>query len=567
MPKNLNKKFNSWLASLAINAIILIIVLLLTNIMYETNDDFGIAYKLSQGYPYIGFVNYFLCKVLIVIQGMFTKVNVFILAQLMLSFVAFTVALRTILERSNKIIVELVAVGIILMFSVDHYAAVQFTKTASLLMATGLLLLVDNYLHEKKIGYYVLAYAFFYIGVAFRADAMIPAIGFVGAFMLLWFLLNGIPSIREHGLNKKDVAKVLLIIVIALVPYGIDMLSDRMNASTPELAYAREYQAERTKVTDYPLTKYYEKNAEAFNEIGLDENDIKLVSKWMLDYDGAASLENLKKINKITAPSIAADKSIVKAVKRFLRNTFKDVTGFTFKGMHIIVLAFLSLMLLMMTKRRNWWYIIFMGGMMILTYVAIIYLQRENYRAFYIGDISACFWLLYVLAIEGNEAKPINAWISGLLCLVIAVTSFAVATTSLNRQYVGQKNKIESDTAVQFYEDNSDKFYVCATLSKKRHPSYLTPLKIPVVERNATGLGGWGTLAPFELDQLAEFGMNNLVGDLINHDNRYFLGTSNRKAIEKYYNKWYADENSRIKFVNVGNIEGTIIAKVVKESK
>ena len=64
------KSKQNLIKSIVINAVILIAMLILTDMAYETNDDYAIASRLAAGYPYVGFVNYYLCKVLIAVQRM-----------------------------------------------------------------------------------------------------------------------------------------------------------------------------------------------------------------------------------------------------------------------------------------------------------------------------------------------------------------------------------------------------------------------------------------------------------------------------------------------------------------
>ena len=66
---------HNWLVSLAVNAVILAAVLYFTDLMYETNDDFAIAEKLAAGYPYVGFVNYYLCRALMSLQALLPSVG------------------------------------------------------------------------------------------------------------------------------------------------------------------------------------------------------------------------------------------------------------------------------------------------------------------------------------------------------------------------------------------------------------------------------------------------------------------------------------------------------------
>ena len=237
--KKIAGRFN-WLISLAVNAAILLLVLHFTDLMYETNDDFAIAEKLAAGYPYVGFVSYYLCRILMAVQAAFPQINIFIVSQLVTSFAAFTVLFKVILDR-NPYIMEIVMGAVVTgFFSLDHYSSVQFTKTSALLMTAGLIFIADTYINNRDsklrfVLYSIIGYALFFTGVAYRQKGMFPALGFAGLFMLLWLILEG----RDYFRGRKPVAEIALIIVLlaaAVVPYGLDLKSDEVNAGTPELA-------------------------------------------------------------------------------------------------------------------------------------------------------------------------------------------------------------------------------------------------------------------------------------------------------------------------------------------
>ena len=231
----------------------------MSELTYETNDDIAISAEIASGYPYVGFVSVYLCRALIAIQNIFPGANIFVYAQLVMSFIAFTVIIRIILERQESVLVTVLAILVTAYFSLDHYGCLQFTKTSALLMTAGLIWIADTYLHERRVSCFILAFALYFIGVAYRQKGMFPSIAFVALFMLLWWLTNG----KEFFGGRKplpEIGLVLIIVIAMLVPYGLDKASDAANAGTPELKAGRQYQAERVKVTDYPMLDYIEDN-------------------------------------------------------------------------------------------------------------------------------------------------------------------------------------------------------------------------------------------------------------------------------------------------------------------
>lgn len=557
-----------WLISLAVNIVILLAVTRFVPMYYETNDDYSIACKIAEGYPYVGFVNYYLCRVLIVIQKAFTGVNVFMLSQIVMSFMAFTAVFRVLIERSREVTEWLLAACVIAFFAFDHYSAIQFTKTSALLMAAGLIYVADAYTRRKSIFAYIGGILLYFTGVCYRQMGMFPAISFIFLFMLVWWILNG----KEYFKGKKPVLEiglVLVIVVLLVAPYGFDKMSDRMNASTPELALAREYQAERIKITDYPLTKNYNKFKADYDAAGLSENDLYTVDRFVLDYDGAATLENLKTINKINSPAFSTHMSIKKAVKKFVRKTFKALKERSFTGMHIIALAGLCLFMLLAVRPKSWIYIPLIGALTVALYITIYYMQRTNYRAFYVADVSAALWLLYVIMAEGKvpgERKALRVWSARLLCVIAAsavLCFFPKAGRIENAKAEHNLDMVASEEATAYLESHPDNFYVMPTPVQKWPATYLDPLAPAKMQDNCTNTGGWETMTPSRLNFLAAHGVSNPVKDLIDAPNMYMFGKYKKDMLLEYYNKWYGSEDLKIDLEKADEVDGIDVYKVV----
>lgn len=97
-----NEKKTNWLISLAVNAVILIAILMTTHMVYETNDDFAIASRIVDGYPETTFVNYYLCKIILLLQGMMPHMNAYVLFQIAASFIAFVCFYKIVLDGTGS---------------------------------------------------------------------------------------------------------------------------------------------------------------------------------------------------------------------------------------------------------------------------------------------------------------------------------------------------------------------------------------------------------------------------------------------------------------------------------
>lgn len=557
-----------WVISLAVNLVILAAVLCSANVVYETNDDFAISQMILAGYPYVGFVNYYLCKLLIIIQCVLTKVNVFVLSQIAASFFAMTAILKLYLDRTDFFFELIPAVLTAAFFSFDHYSAIQFTKTAALLMTAGLLYVVDNYTHERRPVSFIMGAALFWLGVAYRQKGMFPALGYAACFMFVWWMFNG-KSVFKRGKALTETGLIILILVMLLSPYGFDKLSDHKNVSTDELRFFREYQSERVLVTDYPLLDYYEENVEKYEEEDLSYNDLEMIDRWLFDYDGAASLDNLKAINEINRPYIQRTASLSDAFRRTLRKAANSVKDRDFNGMHIAIAAAIALYILLTKKPEAWLYVIGIAVLSIAVYTAIVFMQRPQYRALYVADESAVFWLFYTAIISENFRSGISRAAGGLIliaCSALVIYLAPNALASLDAMYDHNKAIIEAEDVTAYFASHKDSCFIEPTTTICQPASYATPLHLPLQPDNHSDTGGWETLSPYKLSLLDRYGIKNPIKDLINAENIFFFGDSKKAVLTEYYNKWYCDEGEWIEFVKVDEINGNNIYSVIKNT-
>jgi len=556
------------LVSTALNLAVLGLVFYYVPLFYETNDDYGISDMIAKGYPEIGFVNYYFCKILAGIQSYVGETNVFVVSQIIMSFIAMTVFLKVVIERRKsfgEVMVALAAIGIL---AFDHYSSIQFTKTAGLLMASGLVLLADTYIHERRPFSFAAAICIYYIGTFYRQKGMTPAIAYIGIFMILWWILNREEFKCKFKDWRRELVLIMGIIVLIVVPFGLDYMSDRANESTAEMKRAREYSAERVKITDYPTYENYEENKEKYDAIGISENDLHLIDRWIFDYDGAASLENLKKINSINEDSLANNISIEDAITKMKAKIHKDVEERSRLGIHILIIAMLSAFYVLVTKPKYWVYVPIAILLTASCYVAIIYMGRAQYRAFYVADASAILWIIYSAQVSNQWSGRVARVGREILALVLTlgILTFVGPLMSESEEKADYTEKlIESEELADYFDSNPEILFIGASTIMQFDKSYLTPLQLPEPERNVADTGGWESLTPYKLDQLSSFGITNPVRDIVNKENVRYFSDYYRKKLTEYLNKWYGPSMGEIHFVAVDEVDGETVYKVVSD--
>ena len=571
-----NRTKYSLIKSLLINAVILAVVIISTHMLYETNDDYVIACRIVDGYPEVNFVNYYLCLILVRLQAVFTSVNAYVLFMICGSFASFTCILKLIMDRTSEKIIIIAAALIILVFSVDHYCTVQFTKTAVLMTIAALMLMMDSLACRKGAAAaagLVISVILLYAGAALRIDGLPAAVGFAGIYLIYWLITNRKKLVPEGYLTGKRI--LLYIVLLGLVGgcYVFNNMSYRANTAGEALSAYKEYSQARSDVVDFGVYDNYKKNAEAYDAIGISENDLYMIDHWYFDYDGAASLDNLRKIKEIDAASRSHDStSVVQASVNCLKSILRSVRRLGYRGIHIIILCIIALWMVLALKPRHWLYIIATGAFALCIYLALFYLERPAYRATYMADIGAAVWLMYTLAAgyesgraEGKNPRSKPLWVMGICTVLITAVLLVPLYVKCGESYKEVKGKPMTSGLADYLEDNQDSFFVFATKEKKSNRSYLTPWKAPdtEAEKNVIGTGSWGSMSPYLLDKLAAYGMKNPVKDLIDNDNAYYVGNKNIPRLTEYYNKWYGSDTSQISLVQIAKVDGYAVWKVV----
>ena len=549
--------------SIVINIVILIAMLAFTRMSYETNDDYAIASRIAAGYPYVGFVNYFLCKPLIMIQKLIPSVNCFVIFLIAASFVSLTCVLYTIFSAGNDRMVRIAAAAMTALFAFDHYSSIQFTKTAALVMTAGMLMLVDCVTNKKKAPGYIVSVLLIYLGACIRVDALLGAAGFAGIYGIVWLIQNR-SRLKEDGyFTMPRIALYVLLVALVCGAYELDQYSCRINVSTEQLRYAEDYSLYRSNIVDFPTYEYYEDNVAAYDAIGISENDIYLIDHWFFDYEGAASMENLRNIDSIKRNDDSTATILVKSVKKCLRRIYNGVREMSFTGIHIIYLCALALWMLLALRPRHWPFVIGTGLMSLALYLALYYMQRPTYRALYIADIGAAVWLLYYLMDNIDEKKSARRGASavmGVAVILITVMLMVPAYRGSESKAAEAEGKRMSETMQEYFMQNEDCLYIWSTTEKKISRVYSSPWRTPdEKDRNVAGTGGWGVLSPYILGRLAEFGVYNPIKDLIDNDKVLFVGNNHIKRLEEYYNKWYGTDKTVIYLQQVDEVDGNKI--------
>ena len=145
---------NNWLWAIGLNLTFLMSILLFCDIKYEVSDDFVMSTIISGAYgngynPHLMFINILWGYLLLPFYYLCPSISWYLIAQLLLCFLSFTVVSYMLLERLERPIAFLFIVVLLTIFADDAYILVQFTKTAMIAVMGGGIVFLWILFYEK----------------------------------------------------------------------------------------------------------------------------------------------------------------------------------------------------------------------------------------------------------------------------------------------------------------------------------------------------------------------------------------------------------------------------------
>ncbi len=569
---------SNWIRAIIINLIILILVCIFTDMTYETNDDYAIAARIAAGDPFAYYVNYYLCVPLVALQKMVSFVNVYMLLQVVSSWAAFVFITKVFLDSDKGVLFQIPFVLIIAVFSFDHYSILQFTKTAGLLAVAGTLLLVDGAVNRRGAPRYFWGLLFMYLAAAFRVKSMVFAIGFAGLFLIFWLIENRKRLRPEGYLSPGRLAGCLVVLILLAGTLGFNLASESVNNGTEELKAYHEYNTYRSYVVDYSVYDYFKDHPELYNEVDISKDDLYLIDHWYFDYDGAASTENLKAVREVyDKNSTGENRSVQSLVKKFIRDCISRIRKLTASGIQLLILIVAAAVMLLRLKPKAMVYVLAVGVCAAGCYLMLYYMGRPAYRAIYLINVAAAFWLLYWFdrsRIRGSEKqKEKKSRALGVLSAACCVVLCAALAGGLYLEYgrcADSHSEIEGRLRPAELEkriaEDQDHVYVFSTREKRNLKSYAEPLMVPEADANVLTFGGWGTGSPYLMRKTRALGLENVFEDIIDNDKVYVIEDRNVKRMEEYLTRWYGEkgDQGKISYVLDSEVDGYSIWKVVR---
>ena len=528
------------LFSAAINLFLMTFYLVFYMIIYETNDD-NIMSRIVSGFwgendPHMAWINYILGDFLKLLYSIDQAVPWYDIIQFFVCYMAATAMLYFLLQITRKPQNIFPPLLLDIFITYELFGKPQFTKTASLASAAGIVMILYFSLFTDKINKRV------FLGIVF--GCFLALVGYMyrnySFFMILplcscvgmYFFINDFRLKDKQCLKKLMVCGISFTVLIVLI--GIAVAVDNSVNSSEEWKDYYSLNAERAIIQDNDGLKYY--NSElAYEKFGIDEVDTKIIGKTFLGDSEFFSAENLKKFN---SELIKNDSSVIDNIKEF-----SEVIIYSYAFEHYIPFwVFLSLvMIVLVFKKLKIKDIVFLSYIMAMIFVVYYllsykhrYLNRLSSMIFYISSIAVIMMLENSRLISGIR-KNLFASIAVFLVL----QSFHTGEYKISRYSAGVINEARAFYS-EISEDPQHLYVLTASGECGLETAYGAFSDIPFGKGQNIYELSWFSYSPSATKVLNKYKINNLAKECTDNDKVCWLdddidGTV--AYIRKHYNK------------------------------
>ena len=574
----------AWIWALTINVLIYFLALVFCDFKYEVSDDFIVEGILSGAFtgstdPHMLFSNILLGYFLKFFYDSFPTISFYFVFLELLGFMSMISITYCIIKRLGNEIGIPISLVFVLFFSDDLYILPSFTKVASAATIAGgvLFLCVLWDFSKKKIPALLLSIALLLSGMLLRHKCFLMMVPFL-------FVVFVVEVFRRFWRQTKSEIKQLMIkmiivlvssILIVIVAFALNLLNSRLWAlDGGDFSEYKEYNKIRSRVTDVDNFGY-DSVSECFEDLGMTENDYKMIRYWSFVDRSIYTNETLEKIAE-------AKHDVSDQVFHTFDGMSQKLIQRSYFGYAIVIGCFLIMGLLIILNPRNTIPII----VCVITGLLLLYLTYYNGRYLYrleYGIITATAVAMLLASDCICDKKELENRVSLSFVIISSLvflfrlplyyhdSTYETKEPDEYRDYVHStlwqswaygpnkyrlyvnEDELCSDLYERVYND-SDHYYLFdfETTIQKTFYSYSPWIRVPTFEwqDNYSYFGGVTTMYPSNLDAWEANGIDpyNPYSSIIN-DNIYLVDNGDIN-IKLNYLRTYYYPNAQVELID-----------------
>ena len=560
---------------------LLILILLFANVKYEVSDDFMMEMVASGAYtgqpdPHIMFSNIILGWILSFFYRIFPNVSWFFLGQMFICLYSYLAITYILTHNLKPITATLILILLVSFTARDFYILPQFTKTAIAASMSGLSLLIWGVFRRKKWQICVLGGVLALLGALVRQKAFYIAVAYAG----IYAIYKSVCVLFYKKWKIKDVITRAWFpgIILLLLVFTCGKVDDFSYKAESDYNYYREFSKVRSQIVDYTWVSYGECQ-EAFEKIGISENDYNMILGWDFADAKAFSLEKMNQVLDVV-------KIYRKNYHPKIMDAFRMIKDRQLHYAIALCCMILGIVCICLNWRRIWLPVMaasITGGFLVYFYCLGRWVYRVEFGFFYCAAILIiCFCNL------SFSNKHLNI---GLYAIIVIASFLQAPYYMLNQNW---KNMDTSE--YRALVDNI--FYYSWNYDPAKYPTVVMPVKIrpaflSLINENTDNLylldfntciqtfyydfsvfqssrvsfpknvfyfAGVTEYHPSVQAYLSERQCDNLMNALLK-DNVYFVSNDSEKMILQFFQE-HGKKNVHMLFVN--EIDGYQIWKYVE---
>ena len=563
--KLLNSKL---LFAFVLNVLIMLLCIHLTSFSYDSSKDFYNSLYISQNHYYFGSsVNYILGTLVGSVQYVLMNFNCFVLAQILLSCVAFTSVTFVFADKFNKKKALIFTALIVILFATHHYADIHSNKTSALLLTAGFMLVL-NAIRNKRynlpcwIGVTEITFGSFFNFKYF----------FVSLAFAVAFFAGDMISKRKYKFPLRKFfwyfrPYLLMFAFVVLVTILLNNYSYSVNQSTQEASEYYEYSQLVDSIDRLPYPDFTKYNEE-FKEVGITtEYEYELLKSGYYDNDKSLNTNALKLVSELQ------QKDNSKTILYAISNTFEDI-GYhitSFDNFFVIYLVFvvIAVLYVLLHKKRFVFFPVFYVLTGLISGITIHYLFiGKSYNTYGIWLMMIVF-LLYSIDFEKLRSFKFNSYDklkSHYMIISLAFVAILFMCNSLI--YQANVNVINKKSIPQslYYEidRHPERYYVVDPASFDEFIKYSENYMHPLWGFRKSFLDNVDGFKYFHHDtQLRKRNLSeNIYEAILKGNNIYVIDKNITFKKERYFTNNYAQNDETIVYEQVNELDGYKIYKV-----
>ena len=553
MSNSETKKNNSKaiLIALSVNVLIVLVCFFVFFPTFETNDDNGLI-AIASGIrgareAHIVHTNYLVGKLMTALYAALPEIQWWSILQFLLLFISFTLVTLIFIRKDTGIARVLFITAVMSFFAYEGYVRIQYTKTAGIISAAGLMLVFYGLLKDKPEKRFIIPGMLLAIAGSFYRIQQFACIVAVFAAMVIYAIMYYAQNFEKP---KKHIVTAFAVGVILLLAAGGLRVYDRSQYKDPDWAAYLEFDKYRTEVLDYDVPDYDE-YMEEYNAVGIDSTAYKLMKSWTFQDSEKFTADTFRQIAEFR------DKKTIDAayIKGFIRKFAKGLLNeASFLCFAVVLIAWL---LTGRHKARKWVSLVILGIIILAMNFYLYYAGRFMVRRVDVGIWFAAALILLYQCFEdgketeetgGNESKAGSAVKAVVLILLCAVTVAAFAYKMPWQKGLRSAAKEKTAAAeaersvIEKISSDKDHLYLTKVGVLKFSEAYgvMDPQPYQIAD-NIYPLGGWGAATPAYTSVLKRYNVGNPFRDMIGNENIYLVDNKIDDTLD-YLRKWYKED-------------------------